>query len=128
MKIRFCSCVLLVSILTVCMLGVPVYAAEEPTVYATDSFHVVVPAHSAVKAETSFPMKKGELVSIVAQYDPFFESCKVGVVDENNVYRFHYVNDGSVDVTMEIKESGNYTLRFVNDSDSEINITGVINY
>lgn len=95
---------------------------------ASGTFNVRIKANSTVYAGTSFPMDEGETVTIRATYTPSSASIDIGLVGPDNI--FHYFNrrTGSIDKTIKIEKSGNYTLQIRNNSSSEVNLSGTVRY
>lgn len=76
MKMKKFFCMMLASIMLVSSFGVSAGAAELPSpdesiaVMATGKFDMEVPANTAVRAGSSFPLEVGEVVTIKATYSP----------------------------------------------------------
>ena len=73
-------------------------------------------------------MEAGETVTIKASYSPFDASVDFGLIDSDGV--FHYLNtdEGNFNKTIEIKESGHYTLAVQNNSPNTISVSGYVSY
>ena len=95
---------------------------------ATSSFNMSIPARSKALADSSFPMAAGETVTIKASYAPFDASVDFGLVDADGVFHYFNVTGGSIDRTILIEESGRYTLQIRNNSASEVEVSGFVNY
>ena len=94
---------------------------------ASGSFSVNVSANSIVGDRRELSLSKGEAVQITATYSPS-GSVDFGLIDSNGV--FHYVNttNGSIDKSIEIKESGTYIFAVRNNFSQEIEVSGYIRY
>ena len=94
---------------------------------ASGSFSVNVSANSIVGDRRELSLSKGETVQITATYSPS-GSVDFGLIDSNGV--FHYVNttNGSIDKSIEIKESGTYIFAVRNNFSQEIEVSGYIRY
>lgn len=90
---KFLSLVLLSAIVMSC-LGVSTEAAEwrggvvTYAVDATGSFNMDVPANTTVKANSSFPLEVGEVVTIKATYSPFSASVDFGLIAPDNLFEY----------------------------------------
>ena len=92
------------------------------------SFNMSIEAYGKSKADTVLPLEAGETVTIKASYSPFSASVDFGLIDSDNI--FHYVNvtNGSIDKTIEVPESGNYTLAIRNNSGNTVKVSGFVKY
>lgn len=95
---------------------------------ATGKINVCIPANSVVSAGESFPMAVGENVEIKASYAPFNASVDIGLIGSNG--RFYYFNgaNGNIDETIQIEQSGSYTLCIRNNSNVDVNVSGYVKY
>lgn len=96
--------------------------------FATRSFNMSIPAKSKVIANSSFPLAAWETVTIKASYSPFSASVDFGLVDSQGTFYYFNVTDGSVDKTIQVEESGDYTLQIRNNSNVEVEVSGFVNY
>lgn len=140
MQISRLLCVVLVCVLTVGALAIPAGAAEsvsnapesvtmnQATPFATNSFSMSIPAKTKSLANNSFSLMAGETVTIKASYAPFDASVDFGLVDSDGVFHYFNITDGSIDKTIQISNSGKYTLQVRNNSDSEVKVSGFVNY
>ena len=95
---------------------------------ATGSFSMTIPAKTKLSANTSFPLAAGETVTIKASYAPFSASADFGLIAPNGVYYYFNITNGSIDKTIEVPESGNYTLQIRNNAEVEVEVAGFVNY
>jgi len=135
MKLRKFFCLALIFAVAVNCCSVDVSAAGDiglegnsAVTYAMGKFSMDVPANTAVKAKTSFPLDVGETVTIKASYAPFSASVDFGVIAPDGLFYSVNVKNGSVDWTIEVSQRGNYTLAVRNNSDEEISVSGYVNY
>ena len=140
MHLKRFFCVVLVCMLFVGLVGMPVGATEqEDTISenamqnfmlsrATGSFNMTIPAKTKLSASTSFPLAAGETVTIKASYSPFSASVDFGLIAPNGVYYYFNVTDGSIDKTIQVPESGDYTLQIRYNADIEVEVAGFVNY
>ena len=134
MRVKRIICMVLACIAIVGAISViEVIALENSTgkfiaPFATRSFNISIPAKSQVIANSSFPLAAWETVTIKASYSPFSASVDFGLVDSEGTFYYFNVTDGSVDKTIQVDESGDYTLQIRNNSNVEIKVSGFVNY
>lgn len=140
MKTKKGICIVLAFVLTIGTICVPVSAAEiGKTVQdslvltmlnsrATGSFSMTIAAKTKSLAESSFPLAAGETVTIKASYIPFNASVDFGLVDSDGVYHYFNITDGSIDETIQVDETGSYTLQIRNNSNGVVTVSGFVNY
>lgn len=104
------------------------YEEETYIVYATGRFNMDVPAKTTVKADSSFPLEAGEIVTIKASYTPFSASVDFGLIAPDGYFYSLNANDGSFDESIEVNQRGYYTLAVRNNSSKAINVSGYVNY
>lgn len=133
-------CLFLAFVLVIGMIRVPVSAIEAETIEvknltvsffgtrATGSFNMCVPAKSRAVANSSFPLAAGETVTIKASYSPFSASVDVGLIAPDGTYYYFNIANGSIDKSIQVDDSGDYTLQIRNNSNSEIKVSGFVNY
>ena len=95
---------------------------------ASGSFNVSVAANARAKGDTDFPLEAGETVRIYATYSPESASVDFGLVDPDGVFHYVTAENGSVDTTFEIPESGNYRLGIKNNSGYTVTVAGFVKY
>ena len=140
MQIRKTVCMVLVCVLMSGVFYIPANAKEiasntpekfstrQVVPFATNSFSMTISAKTKALADTSFSMMSGETVTIKASYAPFDASVDFGLVDSDGVFHYFNITNGSIDKTMRINKSGKYTLQIKNNSDSEVKVSGFVNY
>ena len=140
MRVKRIICMVLACVAIVGAVSVPASAAEiEITAlenftdkliapFATRSFNMSIPAKSKVIANSSFPLAAWETVTIKASYSPFSASVDFGLVDSQGTFYYFNVTDGSVDKTIQVEESGDYTLQIRNNSNVEVKVSGFVNH
>ena len=140
MQIRKTVCMVLVCVLMSGVFYIPANAKENASntpekfstrqvvPFATNSFSMTISAKTKALADTSFSMMSGETVTIKASYAPFDASVDFGLVDSDGVFHYFNITNGSIDKTMRISKSGKYTLQIKNNSDSEVKVSGFVNY
>lgn len=140
MQIRKTVCMVLVCVLMSGVFYIPANAKEiasntpekfstrQVVPFATNSFSMTISAKTKALADTSFSMMSGETATIKASYAPFDASVDFGLVDSDGVFHYFNITNGSIDKTMRISKSGKYTLQIKNNSDSEVKVSGFVNY
>lgn len=87
-----------------------------------------IAADTMVKANSSFPLEVGEVVTIKASYSPFSASVDFGVIAPDGFFYYVNVKDGSIDQGIEVEQPGHYTLAVRNNSSNRISVSGYVNY
>ncbi len=134
MKLKRFFCMMLAIVAMVSCFGASATAAEMPSrndsisVLATGKFSMDVPANSAVKAGSSFPLEVGEVVTIKATYSPFTASVDFGVIAPDGLFYGLNTTTGSFDKSIEVNQRGHYYLAVRNNSSATINVSGYVNY
>lgn len=95
---------------------------------ASGSFNVSVNPYARAKGDTDFPLEAGETVRIYATYSPDSASMDFGLVDPNGVFHYVSAENGSIDTTFEVPESGNYRLGIKNNSGQTVKVSGFVKY
>ena len=98
------------------------------SVLATGSFNISVAPYGRSEANTALPLAAGETVNISAVYAPENSSMDFGLVDPDGVFHYFTVTGGSIDRTIRVSESGNYTFAVRNNSGVTVRVSGIINY
>lgn len=95
---------------------------------ATGKFDMEVPANSAVKADSSFPLEVGEVVTIKATYTPFTASVDFGVIAPDGLFYGMNTTTGSFDKAIKVSQRWHYYLAVRNNSSEKISVSGYANY
>lgn len=95
---------------------------------ATGRFNMEVPANSSVKANSSFPLEVGEVVTIKATYSPFAASVDFGLIAPDGLFYGLNTTTGSFDKAIKVSQRGHYYLAVRNNSSETINVSGYVNY
>lgn len=101
---------------------------ETYAVYASGRFNMDVPANTTVKANSSFPLEVGEVVTIKATYSPFSASVDFGLIAPDGLFYGLNTTTGSFDKAIEVNQRGYYTLAVRNNSSGTIHVSGHVNY
>lgn len=140
MRIIRMTCMALAIVLCLGANSTPALAAEiedtTPEIFvmdisntrATGSFNMKIPAKTRFLADSSFPLAAGETVTIKASYSPFTASMDFGLIAPNGVFYYFNITNGNIDKTIQVNESGSYTLQVVNNSSNEVQVSGFVNY
>ena len=114
---------------------VPAFAQEnlreEPLTLerrASGRIRITVKAGDVRKADTSFPLEKGDTVRIKASYAPADATVNFGLTGPDNQFYYIPVSTGAIDETIEVNQHGYYTLTIENTSDSDVTVNGYVNY
>ena len=110
-----CVCIVLVMLIVASSLCVPAYAyayeyeKDNISVFAVNArrasgrINIKVSAGKIVKASTSFPLEKGDIVEIKASYAPADVSFNVGLIAPDGQLYYDTVSDGKIDEKIEKK-------------------------
>lgn len=140
MRVKRIICMVLACIVIAGTILVPASAAEVEIIalknttdnlmnpLATGSFNMSIPAKSQSLANSSFPLAAGETVTIKASYSPFSASVDFGLVAPDGTFSYFNITNGSIDKTIQVDESGDYILQIRNNSSTEIEVSGYVNY
>ena len=133
MKKVFCMVLTLVALVS--CFGVSAVATEVApynedflTVRASGKFDMEVPGNSAVKADSSFPLEVGEVVTIKATYSPFSASVDFGVIAPDGLFYGLNTTTGSFDKAIKVNQRGHYYFAVRNNSSETISVSGYVNY
>ena len=128
-------CMMLALVFLVSCFGVNAVASEVTTyddaflsVRATGKFDIEVPANSAVKAGSSFPLEVGEVVTIKATYSPFSASVDFGLIAPDGLFYGLNTTTGVFDEAIEVSQRGHYYFAVRNNSSETISVSGYVNY
>lgn len=95
---------------------------------ATETYVVSIPAHSALKASSSFSMSAGETITIDATYSPSTAKLDVGLIASDGSFHYFTATGGRISKTIEMTEAGTYTLAFQNNASYKVTVSGSVNY
>lgn len=95
---------------------------------ATGHFSFNVKAQGIHYIENVLPLEAGETVRINASYSPISASIYVGLIDEQGKFYYANATNGSVNVSIEIEEQGDYRFAVVNYSTIAVSISGYVYY
>lgn len=128
-------CMLLVSMIALPANAAEVQAATQEISFddfispcATGSFNWTIPAKTKAQGDIVFPLAAGETVTIKASYSPFSASVDFGIIAPDGGYYGFNITSGSIDKTIRVSESGDYILQIRNNSSTEIEVSGFVNY
>ncbi len=97
------------------------------TTRASGEFEMTVSAKTKAIADSSFPLEAGETVRIKASYSPD-GSVDFGLVDEEGIFHYINVKNGSIDKTIKVSERGNYKFQVRNNSSVAVKVCGFVRY
>lgn len=103
---------------------------DEPSmvVRASGRFNMEVPGNTAVKADSSFPLEVGEIVTIKATYSPFSASVDFGLIAPDGLFYGLNTTTGSFDDAIKVSQRGHYYFAVRNNSSGTISVSGYVNY
>ena len=110
MSLKRSSCMLLACVMLFSVLVAPEVEAKEETVTqiaemrAMGQFDFELPPKTLMKANSSFPMERGETVKITASYSPESASVDFGLIDSDGIFYPIRANDGSIKKTIKIEK------------------------
>lgn len=137
MRVKRMICMMFACLLIVGSICVPVHAAEEEKAAtasyaicprATGQLNFTVAAKTTVILSSSFSLEAGEKVTFNVSYSPSSANMDFGLVDSDGTYYYFTVTNGSVYKSIQIEESGSYTLQVRNNSSREVKVSGFVNY
>ena len=91
---------------------------------ASGSFKTTVKPGFVAKGNTN----AGETVTVKASYTPYPTSVDVGLIDEDGIFHYETVKNGTIDITFSINDRGNYTFGIRNNGSTDIEVSGYIKY
>lgn len=95
---------------------------------ASGSFNMSVGAYERTAANTAFPLAARETVHIRANYAPEDASMDFGLIDPDGIFHYINVTTGTIDVTIEVPDNGNYTFAIRNNSGYTVKVSGLVRY
>lgn len=135
MKLRKFLCMVLASVIVMSNLGTtaeatwaPVQGAETYAIAATGRFNMDIPGDTLARANSSFPLEAGEVVTIKASYTPFSADVDFGLIAPDGLFYGLNAKNGSFDEAIEVNQRGYYTLAIKNNSSSTVSVSGYVNY
>lgn len=97
------------------------------TTRAIGEFEMTVSAKTKAIADSSLSLEAGDTVRINASYSPD-GSVDFGLVDEDGVFHYINVKNGSIDKTIRISERGKYKFQVKNNSSVAVKVCGFVRY
>lgn len=88
---------------------------------------MTVSAKTKAIADSSLSLEAGDTVRINASYSPD-GSVDFGLVDEDGVFHYINVKNGSIDKTIRISERGKYKFQVKNNSSVAVKVCGFVRY
>ena len=135
MKRKKIFCWMLTFVVAVSCFSVSTAAAESTpdevpgvVVRAIEKFDMEVPANSTAKADSSFSLEAGEIVTIKATYSPFTASVDFGLIAPDGFFYNQNTTTGVFDEAIEVNQRGRYYLAIRNNSSENVSVSGYVNY
>lgn len=87
-----------------------------------------IAAKSIVNLDEWFYLDKDDTVKFTCTYTPKSASIDFGIVDSSGV--FHYLNctSGSINKSIKVNQTGEYTLAIRNNENYAVTVTGTVRY
>lgn len=123
MKVKRAFCTAMACVMLLCCVGAGAQASSR----ASGGFSAIVSANTTRQANKSFPLEAGEIVRINASYTPD-AGVDFGLIDEDGIFHFLRVTDGSINISIRIAERGNYTFAVRNNASAVISVSGFVSY
>ena len=95
---------------------------------ATGFFEANVEPYSNTRGDEEFHLEEGETVRIYATYSPQNVCLDFGLIAPDGVFHYVSAEDGTIDTTIEVPESGNYRLGIRNNSGNTVKVSGFVKY
>ena len=95
---------------------------------ASTSFRIGVEPYARSRGDTDLLLEEGETVRIYATYSPQNVCLDFGLIAPDGVFHYVSAEDGTIDTTIEVPESGNYRLGIRNNSGSTVKVSGFVKY
>lgn len=133
MRLKRLGVALLVCMMVFSFAAAPVNAASEPgdssvVMRFTGEINHSISANTIAPINDIVYLKKDNKVSFNCTYTPKYSSMDFGYIDSDNV--FHYMNcvNGSIDLSVIVAKTGQYTLAIRNNEDYAVTVKGTIKY
>ena len=84
--------------------------------------------YSNTRGDEEFHLEEGETVRIYATYSPQNVCLDFGLIAPDGVFHYVSAEDGTIDTTIEVPESGNYRLGIRNNSGNTVKVSGFVKY
>lgn len=140
MQMKRILCMVLSGVLLVSVISLSANAAETQATsleilcdehvspLATGYFNLIIPEKTNAKGDIVFPLAAGETVTNKASHFPFSASLDFGITATDGNYYGFSITSGSIDKTIRISERGDYIFQIRNNSSTEIEVSGFVNY
>lgn len=133
MKLRRFWTTLLTAILVLGCITVPVGATEipdsdMPILRVSGRLDQSIPAKSTVTMADGFYLTSGDTIKYNCTYTPKSASVDFGYIAPDG--RFYFLNrtSGSINETIEVSQTGQYTLAIRNNENYDVTVTGTVKY
>lgn len=95
---------------------------------ATANFSTTIESGTITQGGTPLTLEAEEKVTIKASYTPYSAKLDVGLIDEDGIFHYKSVSNGTIDVTITINTRGSYTFAIRNNAKYSVEVSGYINY
>jgi hypothetical protein len=125
--------ILLVCVLTFCCTIFPVSAVEafenSPTMSrASGRLDYSLAANSTIYLGDDFYLEKGEIVSYNCTYTPKSASVDFGFIAPDGLFYSLNSTSGSINKSIEVSQTGQFTLAIRNNESYAVTVTGTVRY
>lgn len=122
------ACMMLLGCLGVSTTAAQLEGTGDVGVMATDRFNLTILANKTAYAGDNFSLAAGEVVTIKATYSPFNASVDFGLIAPNGLFYGLSGSNGMFDESIQVSQTGLYTLAIRNRSSVSITVSGHVNY
>ncbi len=89
---------------------------------------ISIPAKTSSGRDKSFHLEAGEVVRINCSYSPESASIDFGLIAPDGAFYYVNVTDGSINKSIQVDETGDYTLAVRNNSSETVSVVGFVHY
>lgn len=89
---------------------------------------ISIPAKTSSGRDKSFHLEAGEVVRINCSYSPESASIDFGLIAPDGAFYYVNVTDGSINKSIQVDETGDYTLAVRNNSSDTVSVVGFVHY
>ncbi|WP_147382236.1 hypothetical protein [Pseudoflavonifractor sp. AF19-9AC] len=124
---------LLASILTLGCMAAPMSAVHTPDddtfiLRVSGRIDQSIPAKSTVTTAEGFYLAAGDTISYNCTYTPKSASVDFGFIAPNGLFYSIKCTSGSVNESIEVNQTGQYTLAIRNNASYTVTVTGTVKY
>lgn len=87
-----------------------------------------IPPKTFLGGNKNFHLEAGEVVRINCSYSPESASIDFGLIAPDGAFYYVNVTDGSINKSIQVDETGDYTLAVRNNSSDTVSVVGFVHY